>query len=103
MASEHHKRGTTNPSNKAKHENGQARKQRDKNGEKGDVRHKPNPNKRRTNKIEEKIVEGTILIGTSAIIIYLVANDVTVVGTADDAMLVAIVPIWWDCLAAISE
>jgi len=35
------------PSTKGKHEQGQARKQKDGGGEKGDARRKPNPNKRR--------------------------------------------------------
>lgn len=37
----------SNPHNKNKHQKGQARKQRDAGGEKGDARRKPNPNKRR--------------------------------------------------------
>ena len=45
-AAEHHKKGTTNPSNQSKREKGQSRKQRDQGGEKGDVRRRPNPNKR---------------------------------------------------------
>ena len=38
LAAEHQKKGTTNPANRNKHENGQARKQKDGGKEKGDAR-----------------------------------------------------------------
>jgi hypothetical protein len=48
VASEHSKRGSTNPANKSKHEKGQARKKRDKfGGEKGDARRQSRSGKRR--------------------------------------------------------
>ena len=48
FASEHHKKGTTNPANKAKHQKGQKRKQTDKyGGEKGDARRTPRKDKKK--------------------------------------------------------
>lgn len=102
MAAEHHKRGTTNKSNEEKHQNGQARKQRDNGGEKGDARRKPNPNKRKSNyfindlDIGERIFYGTVAVGATIGVIYLVANDVTIIGVLDDAEVAPLLPIIWD-------
>ncbi len=95
---EHHKKGTTNPSNRNKHQNGQARKLKDKFGEKGDARRKPNPNKPRpkgnkNSSVAEKIASGAIVIGATACVIYFVANDATVIGIADDAAIAPFIPI----------
>lgn len=95
MTAEHHKRGTTNKSNQQKHEKGQSRKQRDNNGEKGDARRKPNPNKRRPLSIQ-RMISLTIAVGATIGVIYLVANDITGVGIADDAAIAPLVPIILD-------
>ena len=48
MLAEHHKRGTTNPANKQKHQRGQKRKQIDSyGGEKGDARRIPRKDKKK--------------------------------------------------------
>lgn len=48
MFAEHHKKGTTNPSNLPKHQKGQKRKQTDKyGGEKGDARRTPRKDKKK--------------------------------------------------------
>ena len=48
LATEHHKKGTTNPANKQKHQKGQKRKQTDKyGGEKGDARRTPRKDKKK--------------------------------------------------------
>ena len=48
MFAEHHKKGTTNPSNLSKHEKGQKRKKTDKfGGEKGDTRRTPRKDKKK--------------------------------------------------------
>ncbi|MGN1081567.1 MAG: RHS repeat-associated core domain-containing protein, partial [Acutalibacteraceae bacterium] len=101
IVAEHHKKGTTNKANRQKHENGQARKQRDNYGEKGDARRRPNPNKRRYDfeldiGVGERILCGTIAIGALSYVAYLVVNDVTVVGIIDDAQIVPLLPIIWD-------
>ena len=108
---EHKKRGTTNPANKNKHQNGQARKNRDKGKEKGDARRKPNPNKRRPPQIdipsidipvvkfnEDALyaVDIAILVVIGGAMLYIIANDVTGVGVADDVALVALVPVAWE-------
>ena len=101
-AAAHQKKGTTNKANKQKHEAGQARKQRDNNGEKGDARRQPNPNKRRRPSSEinigvgERIVCGLIVVGATVGVIYLVANDATIIGVADDAAIAPLLPIIWD-------
>ena len=98
LFAEHHKKGTTNQANKQKHEDGQARKQRDNRGEKGDARRYPNPNKRRPNNTSKEITFGErmLCLGTSLLcvggIIYVTANDVTVVGVADDGLLATLIP-----------
>ena len=100
--SEHHKKGSTNPANRNAHEKGQSRKQRDNNGEKGDARRKSRSNKRKPQNYEsnysigEKILSGIIVIGSSACVVYLAANDVTVVGACDDAAIAPLLPIIWD-------
>lgn len=101
ICGEHHKRGTTNKSNLEKHQNGLSRKRRDNGGEKGDVRRTPNPNKRRSNNcvdvgVGEKILSALIVVGAGAGIVYLVLNDATVVGIADDAAIAVLAPVLWD-------
>ena len=107
IAAEHHKRGTTNKSNQQKHENGQARKNRDNFNEKGDARRTPNPNKRRSQNIEsdlsidQKVVSGLILVGASLGVLYLIANDISGVGVADDVAIAPLLPIIWDNAAKV--
>ena len=103
--SSHKKRGTTSPHNKQKHEDGQTRKNRDAGGEKGDKRRTPNPNKRRPSQSTVETLE-TVAICVVAIvvtvgIIYIVANDATVIGVADDALIVPLGAILWECSAKI--
>ena len=109
---EHQKRGTTNPSNRNKHENGQTRKQRDNRGEKGDARRIPNPNKRRSGNINKEILlppdlfyktnPKTNPISTQAVaaalIIYIGLNDISGVGIADDMLLIPAITIMWDSI-----
>lgn len=102
--SEHQKKGTTNPSNRNKHENGQTRRQRDQNGEKKNQKPgwKPNPNKRNTQNMElvpvivEKVVCTVVLVGAVSIAVYVVANDFTGIGVVDDPALAALTPVIWD-------
>ena len=105
IAAEHHKKGTTNPFNRKKHEQGKARKQRDHFGEKGDARRTPNPNKRRTQYVEpiepeysfgDKLLSGVAAIGAAAGVVYFAANDITGVGTADDGAIEPLLKIIWD-------
>ena len=83
IGAEHHKKGTTNPANRKKHEQGQARKQRDNHGEKGDARRTPNPNKRRIQYIEpeysfgDKLLSGLAILGAGASVVFLAADDIT--------------------------
>ena len=108
-SAEHHKRGTTNKANKQKHEKGQTRKQKDKKkgsenrGKSGarerNVAH-PNGEEHsrvpKGNKGIRRIEASLTLASISAAIIFIVANDVTVVGIADDEMLPEYVELWWD-------
>ena len=93
MYKEHQKKGTTNPSNRNKHEEGQSRKNKDQGGEKGDSRRKPNPNKRRGNSNNSqqmtRIEAGALVITSTAFLVVLVLDDGTGIGAVDD---VAIVP-----------
>ena len=105
---EHHKKGTTSPSNRNTHENGQARKQRDNRGEKGDARRTPNPNKRRpqleVNGIDgETLVYGAVLVAASVAVVYLAVNDASVIGVLDDAAIVPLVPVIWDSVTKITS
>ena len=85
------------PSTKYKHEEGQSRKQRDARGEKGDSRRKEDrSNKRRSNR--SKIVALGVAFLLVGAIAYVVANDVTGVGTADDGALVPLGAMLWDNL-----
>ena len=95
---EHHKRGSTNPKNRNKHEEGQSRKDRDHGGEKGDARRKPNPNKRRiqydvSEKVVDGIASGVIIIGASVAVGYVLLNDITGVGVADDGAIGVLIPV----------
>ena len=106
LYSEHHKKGTVTPSNRNSHEEGESRRRRDQGGEKGDARRKSRSNKRRPNQEvtegsstnwEKKVVAGgTAIIGTIAIV-YLIGNDITGVGVADDGAIAPIGKIVWDC------
>ena len=103
LAAEHRKKGTTSPSKRNKHEEGQARKQRDNGGEKGDARRRPNPNKRRKYSVNEKVVSGLVIAGCVVTIVYLAANDATIVGAADDGAIAAVLPIIWDNVVKITS
>lgn len=94
MYEPHHKKGSTNPSNRNKHEDGQARKNRDQGNEKGDKRRKDRSNKRHNTLFpdlqqESKLMGGVLVFVSIVGIAYLTFNDATVIGVADD---VAIVP-----------
>ena len=93
--SEHKKRGSTNPSNRNKHEAGQARKNRDNGNEKGDARRQDRSNKRRSIDLADKhtvtrVAGGIVAVTAGLGFLYLTFNDVTGVGVADD---IAIPPI----------
>ena len=95
---EHKNKGTTNRANRERHEEGQARKQRDSGGEKGDARRRGNPNKRRIDLIPEDVtsyIVGGALVTVSAIgLVYLVSNDITGVGVLDDFAIVPTIEIF---------
>ena len=101
---EHKKKGTTSPSNRNKHEEGQARKNRDSGGEKGDARRKPNPNKRRPQNAMadygafERTQDIMIMTGVAIVLIFLVGDDI-VGGFADDAAIAPTMVILWDSAA----
>ena len=93
--SEHKKRGSTNSSNRNKHEAGQARKNRDNGNEKGDARRQNRSNKRRSIDLADKhtvtrVAGGIVAVTAGLGFLYLTFNDVTGVGVADD---IAIPPI----------
>ena len=94
MLAEHKKRGTTNPANLPKHEKGQARKKKDNKGEKGDARREDRSNKNKNkNKNKSKhfnaedVLNGVIITAEVVIIAYLLLNDLSGAGTADDFMI----------------
>ena len=94
MYEPHHKKGSTNPSNRNKHEDGEARKNRDQGNEKGDRRRKDRSNKRHNTlspdlQQDSKLMGGVLVFVSIVGIAYLTFNDATVIGVADD---VAIVP-----------
>lgn len=116
MYAEHSKKGTTNPANKNKHQKGQSRKQRDNRGEKGDARREDrsnknkNKNKKRKNKtndisinveygLEEKIASSVIILGCVAFIAFLVLDDATGAGAADNVAILPLVGVISDKLA----
>ena len=121
LYSEHKKKGTTNQSNRKRHEEGQARKQRDNRGEKGDARRHPNPNKRPNRQVTnnvapnpsqkipwmeeatigERVFSGAVALGAAATVVYLIANDITGVGAADDGAIAPLIPIIWDNAAKV--
>jgi RHS repeat-associated protein len=82
QAAEHQKKGTTNPANKAKHERGQSRKQKDSGGEKGDARRKPNPNKRLPKTFNTEA--GVDTAAAAIFLVFVVANDLLPGGAIDD-------------------
>ncbi|MBC8533587.1 RHS repeat-associated core domain-containing protein [Yeguia hominis] len=97
---EHKKKGTTNPANQKKHEEGETRRKRDQRGEKGDARRKPNPNKRKPNllapeqpeyeyqnDIGNDVLNGVIVVGGTIAIVCLFIDDGTGVGILDDAAI----------------
>jgi len=102
LYSEHNKKGTTNPANRNKHEKGQTRKQRDSGKEKGDARRRGNPNKRRNNfGLDDSFPDSriTYLVGAAGAtfaVVYLVANDASGIGIADDGAIAPLIPIIWD-------
>ena len=101
----HHKKGTMNPSNREKHQNGEARARRDRGNEKGDIRRRPNPNKRPSSRMEVAVDVGlkitTVAVTTVAAgaLIYVVANDITGVGVVDDAAI----PVIWEIMLESSK
>ena len=107
IGAEHHKKGTTNPTNRKKHEQGQARKQRDNHGEKGDARRTPNPNKRRIQYIEpeysfgDKLLSGVAILGAGASVLFLAADDITGVGSADNVAIAPLLSVIWDNAAVV--
>ena len=107
IGAEHHKKGTTNPANRKKHEQGQARKQRDNHGEKGDARRTPNPNKRRIQYIEpeysfgDKLLSGVAILGAGASVLFLAADDITGVGSADNVAIAPLLSVIWDNAAVV--
>lgn len=102
LDSEHRKKGTTNPANKNKHQKGQTRKQKDKHGgERGDQRRpQDRSNKRHITIPTEDLVENNYYIDTCTSIVgvvgcvvalgYVVINDLSGVGVADDALVIPI-------------
>ena len=87
---EHNKHGTTNPSNRNKHQNGQARKNRDQNKtEKGDERRKVKRNPKRRTTAQR--IAGGITIAGLVVALIVVADDATGVGIADDATIPVII------------
>jgi len=93
MYKEHQKKGSTNPSNRNKHEEGQARKNRDSGNERGDRRREDRSNKRHNilfpdQDYNSRFVGGGLIIVSVFGIVYLTVNDVTGVGVADDAAIV---------------
>ena len=101
----HKKKGTTSPHNRNKHEEGQTRRNRDNGGEKGDKRRTPNPNKRRTANssmvILKKVAVCAVAIVAVVGIVYIVANDATVVGIIDDAIIAPLGAIVWECASKV--
>ena len=101
----HKKKGTTSPHNRNKHEEGQTRRNRDNGGEKGDKRRTPNPNKRRTANssmvILKKVAVCAVAIVAVVGIVYVVANDATVVGIIDDAIIAPLGAIVWECASKV--
>lgn len=96
--SEHKKKGTTNPSNRNKHEKGQKRKQKDNGGEKGDARRQPNPNKRNNQYRNIEVDTDPILeLGFGiAITVIVILDDLSAVGIADEPVLAYSLPLIWD-------
>ncbi|MBQ7246603.1 MAG: DNRLRE domain-containing protein [Lachnospiraceae bacterium] len=96
---EHHKRGSTNPSNRSKHEEGNARRNRDSGNEKGDQRRKNRSNKRNRTEKHEKPFTDTIkscvlIAGSIVAVTVIVLDDITVVGAADDVAIAPIVGVF---------
>ena len=75
------------PSTQNKHQEGESRKKKDARGEKGDNRRKQDRSNKRGNNTSkiELFCTSILLIGA---MIYVVGNDITGVGAADDAALV---------------
>jgi len=85
------------PSNRNKHEQGKARKQRDYGGEKGDARRTPNPNKRRSSLINseigrevnwEAVGTGVAITGVSTGAGYLIYRGARMIPSL-------LLPLWW--------
>ena len=98
-ATEHKKKGTTNPANKGKHEKGKARKNRDNRNEKGDARRKDRSNKRRRNDevntdidivLDKEIEYEVITVTATTSLFFILADDITGIGGVDD---IAIIPL----------
>lgn len=51
--------------------------------------------------INEKVVAGIVVTITAVSIIYIVANDLTGVGVADDVAITVLVPIAWEGMKTI--
>lgn len=102
--SEHSKKGTTNQSNKNKHQKGQKRKQTDqKGGEKGDSRRPIDRSNKRHFEITEPtayeyndLICGVVIVAASIVVGYIIINDNTVIGVVDDVAIVPLMNIIWD-------
>ena len=103
LYSEHHKKGTTNPSNRQKHDGGERRRNRDARGERGDKKREDRSNHRHRNekKNDNKIVAGVALVASVLVLGYLVINDVTGVGVADDWAIAPTVQTFFGALATL--
>ena len=96
MYQEHRKKGTTNESNRNRHEKGNARRNRDKRNEDGDQRRpEDRSNKRRHNistgaDIGSYILGGAVVVVSAIGVVLLTVDDSTGIGAVDDF---AIVPV----------
>ena len=93
------KKGTTNKSNLAKHQKGQSRKLKESGNEKGDIRRPiDRSNKKHVNHFENIAeVAPVIAAGVATVaVVYLVANNATLVGIVDDFLIPSLLPYAWD-------
>ena len=114
-SAEHHKKGTTTPSNRNRHEKGQQRKKMDNGGEKGDKRRKEDRSNKRHISIDEAnqylreayfdiydfsyAKENTTIAVAAVAIVFLVSDDVSAIGIADDAAIPYFTSVIWDALS----
>ena len=88
MYKEHKKKGTTNPANQNNHQKGEARRNRDHGNEKGDKYRTDRSNKRhnisRTEGDYSQLIGCVMIVVAVGVIAYLVINNITGIGVADD-------------------